>query len=88
VGGRALAVEVRGGNARVGVLGSVAERGGQRGAAALVVVGVLAVVDGAVNGNGPHGGGVAVAVAVVLLAAVAGGPNIDVPEAISTLRVV
>jgi len=57
VGGRALAIEVRGGNARVGVLGSVAECGRQRGAAALVVVGVLAVVNGTVNGNGPHGGG-------------------------------
>lgn len=86
VGGRALSIQVRGSNARVGVLGSVTERGRQGGAAALVVVSVLAVVDGAINGNSPHGGGIPVAVAVVLLSAVAGCPNIDVAQAISSLR--
>ncbi len=47
---------------------------------------VLARVDGRVDGDGPHGGGVAVAVAVVVLAAVARGPNVDVAQAVATLK--
>ena len=54
----------------VGVLSSVGESGGEGGRAALVVVGVFAGVDGAVDGDGPHGGGVAVTVAVIILATV------------------
>ncbi len=86
MGASALAVQVRGGDARVGVLGAVGEGGGQGGGAALVVVRVLASVDGRVDGDGPHGGGVAVAVAVVVLAAVARGPNVDVAQAVATLK--
>lgn len=87
VGCRALAIEIRGGHASVGILGPVAERGGQRGAAALVVVGILSVVDGAVNGNSPHRSRIAVAVAIVLLAAIPRCPHIDVAESIAALQV-
>ena len=48
-------------------------------------MGVLAVVDGRIDGNGPHGGGVAVAVAVVVLAAVSRRPHIDAAQAVATL---
>ena len=72
-------------DARVGVLGPVAEGGGQGGGAGLVVVSVLAGVDGRVDGDGPHGGGVAVAVAVVVLAAVTRGPHVDVAKAVAAL---
>ncbi len=81
----ALPVQVCGGHARVGVLGPVGEGGGQGGGAALVVVRVLAGVDGGVDGDGPHGGRVPVAVAVVVLAAVAGGPHVDVAETVAAL---
>lgn len=72
-------------HARVGVLGAVAERGRERGRAALVVVRVLAVVDGRVDGYGPHGRRVAVAVAVVVRAAVAARPHVDVAQAAAAL---
>jgi hypothetical protein len=49
-------------------------------------VGVLAVVDGRVNRDGPHGGCVAVAIAVVVLAAVAARPHVDVAQSVATLR--
>lgn len=55
----------------------VAEGGGQGGGAALVVQGRPAVVDGRVDGDGPHAGGVAIAVAVVVAAAVPRGPHVD-----------
>jgi hypothetical protein len=48
-------------------------------------VGVLAVVDGRVDRDGPHGRRVAVAVAVVVLAAVAARPDVYVAEPSSSL---
>lgn len=74
----AFAVEIGSGDASVGVLGAVAERGRQRRRAAFVVVRVLAVVDGAVDAYRPHAGGVTVAVAVVVFAAVAARPHVNV----------
>lgn len=70
----------------VGILGTVAERRRQRGGAALVVVGILAVVDGAVYADGPHAGRVTIAVAVVIFAAVAAGPNVNISQSVSTLN--
>lgn len=65
-------------NASLGVpLAAVAEGGRQRGGAALVVQRRAAVVNGRVDGDGPHAGGVAVAVAVVVAAAVARRPHVD-----------
>lgn len=58
-------------------LASVAEGGRQRGGAALVVQGGAPVVDGRVDGDGPHARGVAVAVAVVVAAAVSRCPHVD-----------
>lgn len=43
-------------------------------------------IDGRVDGDGPHGGRVAVAVAVVVLAAVAAGPHVDVAETLAALK--
>ena len=63
----------------------VAEGGGQGGGAALVVQGGSAVVDGRVDGDGPHAGGVAITVTVVVAAAVPGGPHVDAAFAASTL---
>ena len=46
---------------------------------------VLAVVDGAVDRNGPHAGGVAITVTIIILTSIATGPHVDVSQAISTL---
>lgn len=87
MGGRTFAIEVGGGNASVGILGTIAERGCQRRAAAFIVMRILAIVDGTVNGYRPHGGGIAIAVAIILLAAIARRPHIDVAQTIASLRV-
>lgn len=77
---------VRTHHAGLGVpLPAIAEGGGQGGGAALVVQGGPAVVDGRVDGDGPHAGGVAVTVAVVVAATVPGGPHVDAAFASSAL---
>lgn len=74
-------------NASLGVpLAAVAEGGCQRGRAALVVQGRSSVVDGRVDGDGPHAGGVAVAVAVVVAAAVSRRPHVDAAFASAALK--
>lgn len=74
-------------NAGLGVpLAAVAEGGRQRGGAALVVQGRASVVDGRVDGDGPHAGGVAVAVAVVVAAAVSRRPHVDAAFASAALK--
>ena len=65
---------------------AVAKRGGEGGGTRLVVAGCAAVVGGRVDGHGPHAGGVAVAVAVVVGTAVARRPHVDVSFAIATLQ--
>lgn len=70
---------------RVGILGTVAEGRSQGTGTALVVVSVLPVVNGAINTNGPHTRSVAIAVAIVLLPAVPGSPDVNVTQALSTL---
>lgn len=73
-------------HASLGVpLSAVAEGGCQGGGAALVIQGSPAVVDGRVNGDGPHAGGIAVTVAVIVTAPVPRGPHIDAPFATSAL---
>ena len=67
-------------------LASVAERGGQCGGAALVVQGGASVIDGWVDGDGPHAGGVAVAVAVVIATAVSRCPHVDAAFASAALK--
>lgn len=69
----------------VGILGAITESRGQSARAALVVVGVLTVVDRAVDADGPHARGVAVAVAVVVLAPVARGPDVYVAQSFTPL---
>jgi hypothetical protein len=44
--------------------------GGEGGGAGFVITGSLAVVGGAVDGDSPHGGGIAVTVAVILRSSV------------------
>lgn len=74
-------------NAGLGVpLAAVAEGGGQGGGAALVVQRRAPVVDGRVDGDGPHAGGVAVAVAVVVAAAVPRRPHVDAAFAPAALQ--
>ena len=68
-------------------LAPIAEGGGQRGGAALVVECGPAVVDGRVDGDGPHARCVAVAVAVIVAAAVARGPHVDAAFAPASLGV-
>ena len=69
----------------VRILRAIAERAGQRGAAALVVVRILPIVDRTVDRNGPHGGGIPVTVAIVLLAPVTGRPHVDVAQPVPAL---
>lgn len=71
---------------RVRVLGTVAKCGSQGAGAALVVMGVLAVVDGTVDTDGPHTRGVSVTVTVVLLSAVPGRPDVDIAQSVSALK--
>ena len=81
----ALAIQVCGGHSGVGVARAIAEGGGQRARAGLVVVRVLPGVNGGVDGDGPHAGGVAITVAVVVLSTISTGPHIDVTQATATL---
>lgn len=67
-------------------LAAVAEGGGQGGGAALVVQGRAAVVDCRVDGDCPHAGSVAVAVAVVVATAVSRSPHIDAAFASPPLK--
>jgi hypothetical protein len=46
---------------------------------------ILTVVDGAVDGDGPHAGGVSVTVAVIFFTPITARPNVDVTETIPTL---
>ncbi|KAL0595567.1 hypothetical protein AAY473_035758 [Plecturocebus cupreus] len=59
--------------------------GSQGGRAALIVQGGPAVVDGRVDGDGPHAGGVAVTVAVIVAATVPRGPHVDAAFAAAAL---
>ena len=47
---------------------------------------IFSRVDGRINGNGPHRGCIAVAVTIIVLAAVTGGPDVDVTEAVTALK--
>ena len=42
-------------------------------------------VDGRVDGNGPHGGCIAIAVAIIILTSVTGSPDIDVAKTMTAL---
>ena len=42
-------------------------------------------VDGRVDGNGPHGGRIAIAVAIVVLTSITGSPDIDVAQTMTAL---
>ena len=66
-------------------LSSIAKGGGQGGGAALIVQGCPAVVDGRVDGDGPHARGIAITIAVVVAAAIPRGPHIDAAFAASAL---
>ena len=68
------------------VSSSVAEGAGESARAALVVQRRLAVVHRRIHRYRPHGGGVAVAVAVVVGAAVARRPHVNRPEPVAALR--
>lgn len=65
---------------------AVAKGGGESGGTGFVVPGRLAVVGGGIDGDGPHTGGVSVTVTVVVRAAVARRPHVDVATPMSALR--
>lgn len=67
-------------------LSAIAEGGGQGGGAALVVQGRPTVVDGWVDGDGPHAWGIAIAVAVVVAAPIPRCPHVDAAFASSALE--
>lgn len=82
---RALAIQIGRRHARIRILRPVAERTGQCRRAALVVVRILPIIDRTVDRDRPHRCRIAVAVAVVLLAAVARRPHIDVAQPVAAL---
>ena len=43
-------------------------------------------VDGRVDGNGPHGGRIAIAVAIIVLTSITGSPDIDVAQTMIKFR--
>ncbi len=65
---------------------AVAEGRSERRRARLVVASRLSVVRRRVDGDGPHGRGVAVAVAVVVGAAIARRPHVDGAQTAATLQ--
>lgn len=70
---------------RVGVLGAIAKGGSKGAGTALVVMGILAVVDGAVDTDGPHTRGVSVTITIVLLSAIPGRPDVNITQSVSAL---
>lgn len=64
---------------------AVAEGGGEGGGAAFIIERGASVIDGRVNRDGPHAGGVSVAVTVVIATTISGGPHIDAAFATSAL---
>lgn len=48
-------------------------------------MGILTVVDGTIDTDGPHTRGIPVAITIILLSAVPGRPNVDIAQSVSTL---
>lgn len=48
-------------------------------------MGVLTVVDGTIDTDGPHTRGISVTITIILLSAVSGRPNVDIAQSVSTL---
>lgn len=65
---------------------AVGESRGEGGRAALIVVGIFTVIDRRVYAHGPHGGRIAVAIAIVLLTSIARSPDVDVSKSVTTLE--
>jgi hypothetical protein len=51
----------------------------------LVIVGILAIVDGRIDGDCPHAGRISITVAIVVLAAIAAGPDENGSQPVSAL---
>ena len=80
----ASAVEIGGSDSGFRVSASVGESGSQGGGARLIVMSVLTVVDGGVDGDGPHGSGISITVAVVVFSSVTRGPDEDGSQTVSS----
>ena len=49
-------------------------------------MGVFTSVDCRIDGNGPHGSGITVAIAIVVFSAISGGPYVNVTKAFASLK--
>ena len=85
VAASAPTIEICGSDTGFGVAASVREGRGDGRGTAFIVVGIFAVIDGGVDGDGPHGCGVSIAVAVIVFATVTAGPDKDGAEPIAAL---
>jgi hypothetical protein len=47
---------------------------------------VLAIINGAVDGDGPHAGRIPVTVAIIVFTAVTTGPHVDVAQTVAALN--
>lgn len=69
----------------VGIFGTITESGSKRAGTALVVVRVLSIINGTVDGYCPHRCSVAITVAIVFFTTVTGSPHINVSQTIPAL---
>jgi hypothetical protein len=49
-------------------------------------MGILTIVNGAVNADGPHARSISVTVTVVFLSTVSGSPHVNVTQSLPTLK--
>lgn len=73
-------------HASIWVFCAIGESRSQCGRAALIIVSILAGVDGGIDRNCPHGSGISIAIAVIIFASVTTSPHIDVAKPFSALN--
>lgn len=67
------------------IFGTIAKSGSQSARTTFVVMGVLTIVNGTVDTDGPHTCGVSVTITVVLFSAISRCPDIDIAQPVSAL---
>ena len=82
-----FAIQISGCHSRIRVFGAIWESWCQSWGTTFVVMGVFTSVDCRIDGNGPHGSGITVAIAIVVFSAISGGPYVNVTKAFASLKI-
>ena len=69
----------------VGIFGPIRKCWCKCGWTAFIIVCIFSCVDGRVDGNGPHGGCIAITVAIIVFTSITRCPDIDVAQTITAL---